>query len=146
MLVEAAFRGQLDVTILGNYLAAEVQPFHAVLAGLALAIGALAAAEIVTLSYLERQPGLAALRALGWSRLSVVQLVLGQSLAFGVFGGLIGALLVLTGGVIVGASIGAILLAAASALVAGLAATAPVVLIPVTLAHRLSPADSLRES
>lgn len=144
VLVEGAFRGQLDVTVLGTYLSAEVQPFHVVLAGLALAIGALAAAEVVTLSYLERQAGFAALRALGWSRFAIVQVVLGQALAFGVVGGLTGGLLVVAGGLLIGASLATVVLAGLGAVCAGLAATALAVLIPVMLAYRLSPANALR--
>src|SRR6266487_2190880 len=66
VLVAAAFRGQLDTTVLGVYLGERVRPFHVAVAALTLAIGALAAGQIVTLGYLERQAQLAALRALGW--------------------------------------------------------------------------------
>ncbi|MDQ6945027.1 MAG: ABC transporter permease [Actinomycetota bacterium] len=145
VLVELGFRGQLDTTVLGAYLSAQVQPFHAVLALLALVIGALAAAEIVMLSYLERQPGLAALRALGWSRLAVIQLLLGQALAFGVVGGLLGGLFVLIGGAIVGTNPSTILVAGLSAMAAALVATCVAVAVPLAFAYRLSPADSLRD-
>lgn len=144
VLVAGTFRGQLDTTVLGTYLSAEVQPFHAVLAAIALAIGALAAAEIVTLSYLERQPGLAALRALGWPRLMVVQVVAGQALAFGIVGGLAGGLLVVVGGLAVGASGAAVLVAGGSALGAALVATGLAVVVPLALAYRLLPAGALR--
>jgi putative ABC transport system permease protein len=54
VLVAAAFRGQLDTTVLGVYLGERVRPFHVAVALLTLAIGALAAGQIVTLGYLER--------------------------------------------------------------------------------------------
>jgi len=68
VLVVVAFRGELDSTVLGVDLAGRVRPFHFVLAALTVAIASLGAGQIVSLSYLERRPQLAVLRALGWSR------------------------------------------------------------------------------
>jgi len=68
VLVVVAFGGELDSTVLGVDLAGRVRPFHFVLAALTVAIASLGAGQIVSLSYLERRPQLAVLRALGWSR------------------------------------------------------------------------------
>lgn len=144
VLVEVAFRGQLDATLLGRYLSAQVQPFHVGLAGLALAMGALAAAEIVTLGYLERQPGLAALRALGWPRRAIAKYLIGQAAAFGLAGGLGGGLVVGLGGILVAAQPAAILTAAGCALAAALVAISLALIGPLWLASRLSPARALR--
>src|SRR6266511_463315 len=92
VLVAAAFRGQLDTTVLGVYLGERVRPFHVAVAALTLAIGALAAGQIVTLGYLERQAQLAALRALGWPRAHVLRLLAAQGLALGALASVLVAL------------------------------------------------------
>ncbi len=145
VLIAQAFRGQLDTTVLGLYLAAQVQLFHLVLAVLALSIGALAATEIVTLSYLERQPQLAALRALGWPRVRVLQILAGQAIALGLCGGGIAALLVYLGGWLVRAPPEAIAASAAASCLGALLATMGAVCGPLLSAYRLSPAAALRE-
>lgn len=145
LLIEAGFRGQLDATVLGHYLGAQVQPFHIVLAAMTLVIGALAAGEIVTLSYLERQPHLATLRALGWSRWLVVRLLAGQALLLGLVGGLTSAALVTIAGVVLDAPVAVALMAGGASLGVALLATLLAVIVPFALAHRLAPASALRE-
>ncbi|MGH7904415.1 MAG: FtsX-like permease family protein [Candidatus Dormibacteraceae bacterium] len=98
----------------------------------------------MTLSYLERRPGLAALRSVGWPRWAVLEVLLGQALVFGLAGGLAGALLVAAGGSLVRAPAEAVLAAAGSALLAALVATSLAVLAPLALAYHLSPSESLR--
>jgi putative ABC transport system permease protein len=144
VLVGSAFRGQLDTSVLGVYLSGRIRPFHLAVAALTLAIGALAAGQVVTLSYLQRQAQLAALRALGWPRRQVVRLLAAQGLALGVAGGLAGALVTWAAGAVVGAAPSAVARAAVAALLAALAATALAVAGPLLHAVRSRPAEVLR--
>lgn len=144
LLVALAFRGQLDTTVLGVYLAARVRPFHVALAGLALAIGALAAGEIITLSYLERQPQLAALRALGWPRSQVLQVLMTQALGLGVAGGLVASVVIGAVGWLVNAPLSAVTFSAAASCLVALLATVLAVVGPLSHAYRLPAADALR--
>lgn len=144
VLVSAAFRGQLDTTVLGTYLAAEVRPFHVVLAGLTLVVGAIAAAEVVTLSYLERRSGLGALRALGWPASAVVRLLVAQATVLGVAGGVAALAVVGAAGLLLQAPLGAVGLGALAAAGMSLLATATAVAAPLVHAYRANPADALR--
>lgn len=144
ILISAAFRGQLDTTVLGTYLAGRVRPFHLVIALLTLAVGALSAAEIVTLGYIERRSQLGALRALGWPRSEIVKLIAGQGLSIGTAGGLIGAVAVVVAGLVLKAGPSALELGVAAALGMALLATAIAVAAPLIHAYRASPADALR--
>ena len=144
VLVATAFSGQLDATVLGVYLTGRVRPFHLVVALLTLAIGALAAGQVVTLGYLERQPQLAALRALGWPRRQVLRLLAAQGLAMGVAGGLVGALAVWAMAGLTGAPPDATGRAAAAAAGAALVATALAIVGPLAHAVGSRPGDALR--
>jgi putative ABC transport system permease protein len=144
VLIATAFRGRLDTTVLGVYLAGRVHPFHLVVAVLTLGIGALAAGQVVTLGYLERQTQLAVLRALGWPRRQVLRLLGAQGLALGVAGGLAGALAVWAMAGITGATPGATGRAAAAAGGAALAATVLAIAGPLAYAVGSRPAGTLR--
>jgi ABC-type antimicrobial peptide transport system permease subunit len=144
LLISTAFRGQLDTTVLGAYLAGRVRPFHAVLAALTLVVGAIAAAEIVTLGYLERRPQLGALRALGWPRRQLSALVAAQAAALGAGGGLLGALFTLGLGWALSAPPGPALTGVLGALITAVLATALAAVAPVTQAYAGDPADVLR--
>jgi putative ABC transport system permease protein len=144
VLVEAAFKGQLDTTVLGTYLSGQVQPFHIALAALTLIIAALAAAEIVALSYLDRRPQFAALRAMGWPASRVLRLLAAQGLIIGSAGGLVGTTLLLGFSHLVGAPADSIGYSALAAGVAAIAATGLACVVPLWLAYRLPPADALR--
>jgi putative ABC transport system permease protein len=144
LLVILGFRGQVDVTLLGGHLAGQVRPFHLVLAALTFVVGTLAAGGVVTLSYLERQEQLAALRALGWARRDVVLLIGVQALALGLLGGGAGSLLVLAAAALSGAPAQS---AATAALLpwAGAAASALLgALGPLVQAYRLAPGIALK--
>ncbi len=144
VLVAAGFRGQLDTTVLGVYLGERVRPFHVAVAALTLAIGALAAGQIVTLGYLERQAQLAALQALGWPRAHVLRINAAQGLVLGALGGLTGTLAVWAVGAATGASPGATALGAVAGLLGALMAAALAVLGPLLQAFHSRPADLLR--
>lgn len=144
LLIAAGFAGRLDTTLLGQYVGARIQPFHLVLAGLSTVIGAMAAGQIVTLGYLERQPELAALRALGWPRRSVLVLLAAQALAIGLLGGLVGAGSTLVLGSALRANPATIALAAAAGCAVAAIATVLAVGGPLAHAYRAGAADALR--
>jgi putative ABC transport system permease protein len=144
VLISTAFRGQLDTTVLGTYLAGEVRPFHLVLAGLTLVVGAIAAAEVVTLSYLERRSHLGALRALGWPASAVLRFVVAQASVLGLGGGLAAVVVVVAAGLVLQAPLSAIGWGLLAALGMTFLATAIAVMAPLAHAYRANPADSLR--
>jgi predicted lysophospholipase L1 biosynthesis ABC-type transport system permease subunit len=142
--IEASFRGQLDATVLGVYLAGRVEPFHLAVAALTLVVGAVAAGQAVALHYLERQPELAMLRAIGWRRGDVVAYVAGGALALAALGAVAAAGLVAVVMLVLDSGLSALLIAVTAA------AIAPAVAITIatagTLGHafRISPAALLR--
>jgi hypothetical protein len=144
VLLMVAFKGQLDATILGTYLAGRVRPFHLVMAMLTVAVGALAAGEIVTLGYLERQVHLATLRALGWPRRSVVQLLVLEAVILGCMGGLIGGLSVAVGGLVIGATLRAIVIGVLLGSLVAVGTTLLAVAGPAFHAYRAAPGEALK--
>jgi putative ABC transport system permease protein len=145
LLATRAFRDRLDVTTLGTFLGGQVRPFHVVIAVLAVVFGAIAAGQIVTLGYVERQREFAVLRAFGWPRAKVLVLLAAQGIAIGVCGGLLGGLVVWIGGVAAGESGSQALGGAVAGALVAVFATAMAIGGPLLLAYRSSPADALRE-
>jgi hypothetical protein len=143
-LIAAGFRGQLDTTFLGTYLAGQVRPFHFVVAGLTLAVGAIAAAQVITLAYLERRVHLATLRALGWPRAEVVKMLLGQAIALGLIAAAIAVAVSIAAGVALSAPPVVILGSAGTALAMTVIATGIAVIVPVINAYAADPATGLR--
>ncbi len=144
VLVSASFNGRLDTTVLGQYVGAQIEPFHVVLAILTTVIGTLAAAEVITLGYLERQADLAALRALGWSRRAIVTTLAAQAAAIGALGGLLGAAVTAAFGQLLGASVESTLGAGAVGVLIALGATLVATVGPLVHAYRSDPASALR--
>jgi putative ABC transport system permease protein len=133
VLIAVGFGGEVDAALLGTTVSAQFHAFHAVLGVLVLVIGALSAGQIVTLTYLERQPDFAVLRALGWHRRTVGAVIAMQAVVLGFTGGACSGALVVALGLAVGTSVGVLALAGAAAVLtsvfaAGLAATGPLLL------------------
>lgn len=143
-LIAAGFRGQLDTTILGTYLSGQVRPFHFVVAGLTLVVGAIAAAQVITLTYLERRVQLATLRALGWLRADVVRMLLGQAIGLGLIAAVIAVAAMIAAGLALSASAVVIVGAAATALAMTVATTGIAVIAPLSHAYAADPAAGLR--
>jgi hypothetical protein len=143
-LVAAGFRGQLDTTLLGTYLSGEVKPFHFAVGGLAVAVGAIAVAQLITLTYLERRTQLATLRALGWSRADVVKMLLGQATGIGFVAAGLAVAVSIVAGWALSASATVMLGSAATALAMTVIATAIAVLAPLGHAYVADPAAGLR--
>jgi ABC-type antimicrobial peptide transport system permease subunit len=143
-LVVIGFNGRLDATVLGVYLAAQVRPFHLVIAGLTLAVGALAAGEIVSLGYLRRETAFATLRAIGWSPRLIMRFLVVQALTIGLLGGIVGAAVTLVVARILQAATGPTELGVAAAMGAALLATLAAAMGPAVLVRRAVPAAILR--
>lgn len=143
-LIAVGFRGQLDTTVLGTYLSGQVRPFHYVVVGLTIAVGAIAAAQVITLAYLERRVQLATLRALGWPRMEVVKLLLGQATGIGLVAAAIAVTISIAAGLALSASVAAVVGSAATALGMTVIATAIAVIAPLTHAYAADPAAGLR--
>ena len=144
VLITAAFRGQLDSTVMGLYLAGQVRSFHVAISVLTLAVGAIAVAEVIGLSYLERRSQLATLRALGWPRVKVAALLAVQALGLGLAGGLIGAMIIMAASILIAAPVAALLLAMLAAVGSAMVAAAVAASVPVAQAYIGAPASALR--
>lgn len=143
-LIAAGFRGQLDTTLFGTYLSGQVRPFHFIVAALTLSVGAIAAAQVITLTYLERRVQLATLRALGWSRAEVVKLLLGQAIGLGLIAAAISVAATTAVGVALSAPSAVIVGAAFTALAMALVTTGLAVVAPLSHANAADLATGLR--
>ncbi|MBF6605390.1 MAG: hypothetical protein IVW53_07395 [Chloroflexi bacterium] len=143
-LVALAFNGRLDTTVLGVYLTAQVRPFHLVIAGLTLGVGALAAGEIVSLGYLRREAAFATLRAIGWSPRLIIRFLVVQALTIGLLGGLVGAGVTFVVARVLEAAAGPTAFGVATAIGAALVATLAAAAGPAVLVRRAVPAAILR--
>lgn len=144
VVIAAAFNGQLDTTLLGVDLAGRVRSFHIVLALLTLGVGAIAAAEVLTLSYLERRAILGALRALGWSRAAVARFLVAQAAILGLAGGAIAVAIVVIVAVALRASWRGLASGFITVVVMSLVAIAVAAVAPLLHAFHANPAETMR--
>ncbi len=94
MLLSAALvalQGTLRVTLLGNFVGLQVQPYHYIMVGSALIISLLTVADHLAVGVLERQHELALLQAIGWRAGAVRLSLLLEGLWLGLLGGAAGA-------------------------------------------------------
>jgi ABC-type antimicrobial peptide transport system permease subunit len=138
VLVAAGFRATLDTTVLGTALDTQVRPFHVVLAGLSLTVGAGAAAQVVLLAWLSRRHQLGVLKALGWSGLRLAALVCWQAGLVGLGGAVIGIPVVVGCAGVLEAPPAATGLAVVATLAGCLAATLAAAVGPCVLALAVS--------
>lgn len=144
VLLETAFRGQLDASVLGQTLSTTVHPFHIALATMTLVVGALATSQITALGYLERRPHFAVLRAGGWSRIAIAQLITAQALAMGVVAEILSAFLCVMVGTVLGAGALATMLGVAGSAAATLLAAVLACVWPLFHARRDNIASALK--
>lgn len=144
VLVAIAFNGRLDATVLGAYLSGRVQPFHLAIAALTLAIGVLAAGEIVSLGYLRREAAFATLRAIGWPSGKVARFLVVQAAVIGIVGGIAGGAGTLCIASLLHATSTPTAIAAVISVGTALAATLAAAAGPVMLALRARPSAILR--
>lgn len=144
LLIAVSFGGEVDASLLGTVISGELRGFHVLLGVLVLVIGMVAAGQIVTLSYLERQPDLAVLRALGWHRRTVAAVAVIQALLLGFIGGLAAAACVVLAAWVLGAGVAAAVVASCTALGVSVVAGGFASAGPLTLTWRASPSALLR--
>lgn len=87
-----ALGGTLRVTLLGQFVGLEVQPYHFIMVGSALIISVLTVADHLAVGVLERKHELALLQAIGWRAGAVRMSLLLEGVWLGLLGGLAGTL------------------------------------------------------
>ena len=102
------------------------------------------AAQVITLTYLERRVQLATLRALGWSRAEVVKLLLGQAIGLGLIAAAISVAATTAVGGALSALSAVIVGAAFTALATALVTTGLAVVAPLSHAYAADLATGLR--
>lgn len=88
----ASLGGTLRVTLLGQYVGLQVQPYHLVMVGSAVIMSVLAVGDHLAMGVLERKQELALLQAVGWRSGSVRVSILIEGLWLGLIGGAAGGL------------------------------------------------------
>ena len=145
ILVVVAFRGELDATVLGADIAGRVRPFHFILAVLTVLIASLGAGQIVSLSYLERRPHLAVLRALGWSRSHVSTMIGAQALGIGMAAALLTTCATIAATAVTGAGVEAAGIALAAGFFAVICSTVVAASVPVIQVYAGAVISNLNE-
>jgi|GEM_PF-1169079 len=95
-----ALGGALQVTLLGQFMSLQVQPYHFIMVGSALAVGVLTVADHLAMGVLERRHELALLQAIGWRRRTVQASILVEGAILGLSGGLAAAIVILGGSIV----------------------------------------------
>lgn len=93
MLISAslvALSGTLRVTLLGQFVGLQVQPYHYIMVGSALVVSVLTVADHLAVGVLERRHELALLQAVGWRAGAVRVSLLLEGVWLGLSGGLVG--------------------------------------------------------
>lgn len=88
-------RGFLAGSILGNYIAGNIAPYHYALIGIGFCLTSLSLMNSLVFGLLERRREVGMLKAAGWTNEQVASLFLGEGLIIGFSGGMIGSLLAL---------------------------------------------------
>ena len=143
--VEAAFRGSLVGTLLGNAISLQVRALDFVAAGLVVALGAVSLADVLALSLRDRAPELATLRSVGWSDGDLARLVVCEALFLGLLGSAVGASLSLGLGLAIGLPAMTLAVTTALAAAGGIVVAAASSLLPVSRLGRLSLPSLLAE-
>lgn len=94
-----ALGGTLQVTLLGQFMNLQVQPYHFIMVGSALAVGVLTVADHLAMGVLERRHELALLQAIGWRRRTVQTSILVEGAMLGLLGGLAAAIITFAGSI-----------------------------------------------
>lgn len=144
VLISTSFGGEVDASLLGTVVSGQLRGFHVVLGALVLVVGVVAAGQIVTLSYLERQSDLAVLRALGWHRRTVAAVAVIQALVMGLVGGIAAAACVALAGWVLGAAVAPTAAASCAALAVSVLGGGLASAGPLLLAWKASPSALLR--
>jgi hypothetical protein len=146
LLLIVGFRGQLDTSVLGITLAEHVAPYHVALIAITVLIGLLGAAEVLTLSYLERRPQLALLRALGWPRPAIAGLIIGEGAVIAAAAAVAAVVTVVAIGFGLGATPVVMALASVAAVATAVVITFAALLIPAVMGFAIDPAQGLHRT
>jgi hypothetical protein len=133
-----AYSGGLDHTLLGRGLAARVRPFHVVLAALTLSVGAVSSGQALTIAWVSRRAGYGMLRALGWSRMRLVQLEVCHAVLLAGVASVLAAVPVTVLAAEMDASVHATVLALMATAAATMAAAGVASMVPIATALLLS--------
>ena len=141
--VVVAFGGGVAHSLLGNAVAFQVRGAELVSAGLVVAIGAVAVADVQVAELRDRAAELALLAAVGWTPGQIARLALRESALLAAAGALLGALAGLGILLGLGGQIGSSLVSVALAAAIGAALAMVGVLLPLRRQARLQPAGAL---
>ncbi|MDQ5826014.1 MAG: FtsX-like permease family protein [Chloroflexota bacterium] len=94
----AALNGTLNVTLLGQFVGLQVQSYHFIMVGSALAVSILTVADHLAVGVLERRHELALLQAVGWRQGTVRLTILLEGILIGTVGAGAGAIFALAVG------------------------------------------------
>ena len=146
LAITVAFQGAVVGTILGDAVAVQARGADYAATAATLLLAGLGVANVLYLNIRDRGAEIATLRALGWQEKHLARLVIVEGLGIGLIGALPGAAIGLgAAAVLAGAITTKIVLAAAIAVVVGLAITAVASAVPVRLLRRLPTAVLLTE-
>jgi len=146
LAITVAFQGAVVGTILGDAVAVQARGADYAATAATLLLAGLGVANVLYLNIRDRGAEIATLRALGWQEKHLARLVIVEGLGIGLIGALPGAAVGLgAAAVLAGAITAKIVLAAAIAVVVGLAITAVASAVPVRLLRRLPTAVLLTE-
>jgi putative ABC transport system permease protein len=146
LAITVAFQGAVVGTILGDAVAVQARGADYAATAATLLLAGLGVANVLYLNIRDRGAEIATLRALGWQEKHLARLVIVEGLGIGLMGALPGAAVGLgAAAVLAGAITAKIVLAAAIAVVVGLAITAVASAVPVRLLRRLPTAVLLTE-
>jgi ABC-type lipoprotein release transport system permease subunit len=134
LAINYGFQGRIVGSLLGDAVAVQVRPADYAAAAVMVALAAIAIADILYLEIRDRDTELATLRSFGWSRGTIIRLIMTEGIGLGVLGTLTGVAVGLVTAAALGGSLPtAVFLpvaiaAFAAIIVAALAATAPALL------------------
>lgn len=93
IFVNSGIQQVLGETLLGQYLALQLEGYHYLLNALAFAIAGLAVADTLMVNLRERQNEFGLLKALGWRSQAVANLLFAEGICLGLAGGVLGTAL-----------------------------------------------------
>ncbi|MDD5371176.1 MAG: ABC transporter permease [Anaerolineaceae bacterium] len=96
LLITVEQRGYMAGSLLGRYIAANVEGYHYVLIGVGFGLTALSLGNSLLAGILERRNEMGVLKTLGWRSSDIVRLFLGEGVALGGIGGLAGSLVAIS--------------------------------------------------
>jgi len=135
--ISASFHGDVNGTVLGDYVSVQVRHSDYISLGLALLLAGAALGDTVVLSIRERATELVTLRVNGWTNRSLAQLVSTEGLITGAAASILGGLTGVTVGLGLGEPANPVLATAALATLGGILVAAIASILPAITVARL---------